>query len=324
MKRFFWILFLSLAITGCAGKASRHGEQIYFVNAATAWTVLPGYLVTNFHMVNKDLASTEPRIISVDAENLKKIEVYICYKGHIQKAKIVAFDQGYDICLLKVQDQTKIPPVLALSQIKEPPHMGQRLHHVGFPSPEVFGFAPKYLEGTVCSVLRSPLGPFSNSQTFMLNRVLKEHDKYQHKNYAASYMLTTIPGVQGSSGGPVFDETGKVVGMMCGGNNGNITSSFPLQVSLVMPISYVQDFCSLSIRAGYISDISLLQFFQIVMDEKRASVPPEESVAMAIALSHGASNKAILEQLSAQLSKAHEPPAVPGSPVAIPAGLEQK
>ena len=318
IKIIFLLIFILIIISGCATK-SNNNEIEPKINFATAWTILPGYLITNFHVV-------QPALKNITDNNITFNNIYISYKGHVQKAKVAAVDIGYDLCLLTVQDKINIPPVLPLASIDEPLHMGQRVYHIGYPSPLDYGFTPKYFDGSISSLLRSKSGPLSNSQSNQMDTLIKiQSSKYQNKEYPLSYLMTNIPIVGGSSGGPLFNEHDKVIGLLAGYSSGNnIKYSTKIHVSYSIPVEYITKFCIFSITKGYINNISIDDFIKLSKNNIKNNVSPEDCVAMVIVLQDNTSKKGIeyINLLHKIFSKSYNPPIEKTLPIRMPIGVK--
>jgi len=203
IKKFFLPLLMTLfLLSGCA-RPPFGGDSTSEVGNGTAWTSQSGYLVTNYHVVNPLMA---------DSDSVKANEIYISYKGHTQKAEVVEFDVFADLCLLKVEDNSKIPP--ALSGASNFARMGQQVHTIGFPLVAAFGLAPKYLDGCVSSLLRYKNGLYTQNFAPGKNTVRLESGFYQNEGWLQGLIMTTIPAIEGCSGAPLLDEEGNVMGVI--------------------------------------------------------------------------------------------------------------
>jgi S1-C subfamily serine protease len=114
------------------------------------------------------------------------IDLTISFDGMKQhSAKVLQSSPGSDLALLKVdfrtQDYLPIAPPRSA-------RLGQKVFTVGYPAIDVLGSAPKYSEGTISA----------------LSGIQGE----------ASLMQVSVPIQPGNSGGPLIDESGRVVGII--------------------------------------------------------------------------------------------------------------
>ena len=107
-----------------------------------------------------------------------KIEA-VSWKGNAARAKIMKVNRYYDLCLLKIS--SKFPEAIIAS---EEPVIGDKIYSSGY-----------------------PLAYYEVKQPLLLDGY------YSGVNHRGT-MLSTIPVAQGSSGGPVFNQKGEIVGIL--------------------------------------------------------------------------------------------------------------
>jgi tripartite-type tricarboxylate transporter receptor subunit TctC len=105
--------------------------------------------------------------------------------GNIYKARLVKSDAKVDLALLKVDDIAFAPVTLGNSlDIRR----GEQVFVLGFPQIQIQGLEPKLTEGSISSLS----GMADNSQEFQISNPIQP----------------------GNSGGPLFLESGKIVGVV--------------------------------------------------------------------------------------------------------------
>ena len=127
-----------------------------------------GTIVTSAHVV-----------AGVDA-----IAVYFA-DGSRHDARILTASSVTDIAVLKVD---AAPPAWLQLAPSSTARLGDRIFTIGFPTPDVLGFSPKYSEGSLASLSGMRDEP--------------------------TYMQMSIPIQPGNSGGPVVDSHGRVIGIV--------------------------------------------------------------------------------------------------------------
>jgi S1-C subfamily serine protease len=103
--------------------------------------------------------------------------------GRELRASVERADRDHDLALLRVQADAL--PYLALGDSDDARH-GTRVFTFGFPAVPLLGREPKFTEGVVSS-LGAPARP---------------------------WLLLSLPVLPGNSGGPVLDESGRVLGVL--------------------------------------------------------------------------------------------------------------
>lgn len=293
MRKFFLPLLMVLfLLSGCASLP--FGDPTYGVGNGTAWTSNSGYLVTNYHVVNPLLAAPEA---------MKANEIYISYKGTTQKAEIVDFDAVADLCLLKVEDNSRIPPALRMAE--KPAKTGQAVHTVGFPAPMQFGTSPKYLGGHISAVLRHELGAASFSMGSGLCKLLQESGIYLNEGWPQSLIMTTAPAIQGVSGAPLLNEDGHVLGIMSGGLSSveaNKAGADILHCSFAIPLQPMYRLEDRTISAHGWKPVP------IPLEESR--IAPEDSVALVLTMTADPPEnmRAEFRKLLDRIAKSYDPP----------------
>lgn len=140
-----------------------------------------GYVVTNYHVVE---GARTIKIVGVNGE---------MYKAY--KAIVVAVDRNNDIALLKISDKNfkgfNSIPYGVKTQLVE---VGESVFLLGYPLTETMGDEIKLTTGVISS--RSGF----------------QGDK--------SIYQTTAPIQPGNSGGPLFDNNGNVIGIVCAKHKG--------------------------------------------------------------------------------------------------------
>lgn len=157
-----------------------------------------GFLLTNHHVVRK------AKQVKVRTE-----------KG-ILVARIVAQDPDNDIALLKI-DGEFTPATFAPDKMAR---LGQTVFTVGFPMPELQGFAPKVTKGVISSLS----GIQDDVRMYQIDAAVQP----------------------GNSGGPLADENGNIVGVVVARLNDAFvaqnTGSLPQNVNYSVKKSYTMAF----------------------------------------------------------------------------------
>ncbi|HLG28632.1 MAG TPA: trypsin-like peptidase domain-containing protein [Candidatus Brocadiales bacterium] len=135
---------------------------------------------TGFAISEKGLIVTAYHVI----KDAKVITVYLS-KDSVVSAKVIHGDPVNDLALLQIENPTPIFLQIApMRSVK----MGDKVFTIGFPMSAVLGREAKYSDG----VVSSPSGPKD----------------------ASSFLQITVPIQPGSSGGPLVNERGEVVGII--------------------------------------------------------------------------------------------------------------
>ena len=101
------------------------------------------------------------------------------WEGYASSGKVVKIDRYNDLCLIKISAKFKSAKIADIS-----PEIGERLYSSGY-----------------------PLAYFEPKQPILLDGYYSGTNKF-------GSMLTTIPVARGSSGGPVFNSDGEIVGII--------------------------------------------------------------------------------------------------------------
>jgi S1-C subfamily serine protease len=136
--------------------------------------------------------------------------------GSEASAKVERIHPEHDLALLRVVATDR--PYLSLTAADTIP-LGRRVFSVGFPAPRVLGSEPKFSEGAIAGRTRGPKG--------------------------ARLLLMSVPTQPGSSGAPLLDESGAVVGVVVGvASHGAFmkwTGQRPQNVNFAIPASSARD-----------------------------------------------------------------------------------
>jgi S1-C subfamily serine protease len=116
-------------------RAGAESTEELFANASlgTAWTIAPGFVVTNNHVI---AGSTAIILISMSGEQLK--------------AWPVIRDELNDLALLEVSDSNKLPAAIPLANSQARP--GSHVFTVGFPRVDILGATPKVSDGVISGI----------------------------------------------------------------------------------------------------------------------------------------------------------------------------
>ncbi len=113
-------------------RAGTKAAEELFADASlgTAWTIAPGFAVTNNHVI---LGSTAIVLINMLGEQLR--------------AWPVIRDELNDIALLEVSDSNKLPAAIPLAN--SPTKIGSPVFTIGFPRVDILGATPKVSDGVI-------------------------------------------------------------------------------------------------------------------------------------------------------------------------------
>jgi S1-C subfamily serine protease len=117
-------------------------------------------------------------------KNAKQIRVMLA-NGSWEEAELSESSPANDVAILKLRVQT--PEFLSLAPPRSA-QVGQRVFTIGFPAVSLLGIEPKFSEGAI-SALSGPGGE-------------------------RTFIQVTVPIQPGSSGGPLVNESGRVLGLM--------------------------------------------------------------------------------------------------------------
>jgi len=168
--------------------------------AGTAFGVTPsGLLITNRHVVRTEAGLPAQRMMGIYANTNKWL-----------RARIVGVSDTEDLALIQVEDAGKYPVVAGISRDGALARVGAPVASIGYP-----GATDTPMEGTGMNITAR-----TTSTRGTVSKRLD--DVLQIDSYAG----------HGSSGSPVFDTAGNVVGVIWGGDkesNGRIVYAVPAQ-----------------------------------------------------------------------------------------------
>jgi S1-C subfamily serine protease len=143
-----------------------------------------GYIITNLHVV----------------EGAKFVEVIQKPEGNKQlndaprySGEIILINEKNDLALIKVTGLPKNISIVPLGYLKDV-NVGEEVHAIGHPQ----GLFWSYTKGVVSQIR---------------NNYKWTSDKSKKGNYQATVIQTQTPISQGNSGGPLFNNAGKLVGV---------------------------------------------------------------------------------------------------------------
>ena len=143
-----------------------------------------GYIITNLHVV----------------EGAKFVEVIQKPEGNKQlndaprySGEVILINEKYDLALIKVTGLPKNISIVPLGYLKDV-NVGEEVHAIGHPQ----GLFWSYTKGVVSQIR---------------NNYKWTSDKSKKGNYQATVIQTQTPISQGNSGGPLFNNAGKLVGV---------------------------------------------------------------------------------------------------------------
>jgi len=163
-------------------------EQVY---VGTAFAVRPdGHLVTSKHVVAGEEGNQRP----------SRIAIKFADSHQVYQARVVAISQEADLAILKVDISGGVPAIRGLNLRADTLRQGDPVAIVGFPlGPDL----PMTAFGAGRTVARTSFSAGSISKNLP--------DALQIDGY----------GAEGSSGSPIFDQSGTVIGVVFGAEEGS-------------------------------------------------------------------------------------------------------
>lgn len=154
-----------------------------------------GYILTNYHVV----------------EGAKQIKIVLSNNTQAN-AKLVNFDQNYDVAIVQITDKIEMPAVVELGESSSL-QVGEEVVAIGNPLGTDF------------------FGSVTNGIVSALNR------KIQGDTNKATYIQTNAAINSGNSGGPLINSRGQVVGI----NTAKIKESGVEGLGFAIPIDAIKD-----------------------------------------------------------------------------------
>ena len=161
-----------------------------------------GYVLTNYHVINNN-------------SNLKIALNYEYslneYEDYIHEVKVIKRDPQRDLALLKI-----INPKTYLNSIKisrKSPRIGSKVHAIGHPDFKVWSYTSGYV-----------------------NQLMEDYEwSYDDTSpRKANVYLTQTPVAEGSSGGPLLNEYGNLVGINTFGDSEYQFQNFAITVDEIL------------------------------------------------------------------------------------------
>jgi S1-C subfamily serine protease len=168
----------------------------------------------------------------------------ICTGGQQATAVIERFDPANDLALLKLSQAT--PAFLEIAADNSV-SIGQKVFTVGFPVPQLLGTEPKYSNGSISSLS----GIYG----------------------VANLLQITVPIQPGNSGGPLLDESGRVVAV--------VTSSAAVQGFLKYTGTLPQNI-NWAVRSEYLRPLLSAVSAQPVQSRSSAIEQAQRSVCLVV------------------------------------------
>ncbi len=134
-----------------------------------------GFIVTNFHVI----------------EGASEIEISLPKSGKqgVFKGKVILTDRQNDLAMVRIDDpQFKATPILPYSISSSTVDVGSDVFALGYPAMSILGDEVKFTDGKISS-------------------------KTGYKGDVTAYQIS-VPVQPGSSGGPLFDYDGRIIGVV--------------------------------------------------------------------------------------------------------------
>ncbi len=210
-------------------------SQVYSQNVKAVVAIAGQSTTTNIYgQVSQTASSGSGFVISADGyvvtnyhviEGSTEVSV-LTYDGEVHAAKIVGYDSTNDLCVLKID--------------------AQELSYVEFGSSEALGVGEQVV------AIGNPLGELTSTLTV---GYVSAKDRVVTTEGKAINMLQTDAAINsGNSGGPLFDMSGKVVGITTAKYSGTSNSGATIEgIGFAIPIDDVADMIRDLQENGYIS-----------------------------------------------------------------------
>ncbi|OPJ61535.1 S1C family serine protease [Clostridium oryzae] len=156
-----------------------------------------GYVLTNYHVVK-------------DAQSVK----VILYTGKEVSAKVVNWDQAYDVAIVKITDNVKMPGVVELGD-SDSLQVGETTVAIGNPLGKEF------------------LGTVTSGIVSAVNRTIDSSNKLK-------YIQTDTAINSGNSGGPLLNSKGQVIGINTAKINNQSSDTTVEGMGFAIPINTVK------------------------------------------------------------------------------------
>ena len=163
----------------------------------TGFAIADGYIVTNYHVTN---GAKTIKIRGVNGDMKES------YRGYL-----VASDRNHDLAIIKIVDKRfdgfdDIPYCLG----KRLPEVGNEIFVLGYPMTETMGKEIKLTDG----IISAASGYKGDQSMYQISAALQP----------------------GSSGGPLFDNDGNVIGIVCAKHSDAENANYAIKVSYLLSL----------------------------------------------------------------------------------------
>ena len=168
---------------------------------------------TGFLFGSKDYIITNYHVVKGTSELKVKF-----LNEQIFDAQVIAKDIQNDVAILKLNKTPSLQSIEMKFGDSSMVRMGDKVFTIGYPSIQILGTKPKYSEGVISAVT----GMQDNPTMFQ----------------------TTVPILPGSSGSPLFNENGEVVGLTTGSLSSiasDLMGSVPHNINYAIKSSFVKN-----------------------------------------------------------------------------------
>lgn len=208
--------------------------------SGTAWMGPRGYLITAAHVV----------------EGAESASLFRDGRA-VGTAEVVASDPVNDVAVLRPKLTIALPGYLPMAVAA--PRLGEHVFTLGYPSPDTMGLTIKLTSGEVSSLAGA--------------------DAVSGRLDDLRLMQVSIPTQPGNSGGPVLDDTGRVVGIIASRLQMISSKEIAQNVSYALKISYARALIdglppfgplprSADDRPGHVIDAAGQAVFLVVVNRK--------------------------------------------------------
>lgn len=173
-------------------------EQVQKVDwTGTGFAIADGYIATNYHVTN-GAKTIKIRGVNGDMEE--------SYRGYL-----VASDRNHDLAIIKIVDKRfdgfdDIPYCLG----KSVPEVGNEIFVLGYPMTETMGKEIKLTDG----IISAASGYKGDQSMYQISAAVQP----------------------GSSGGPLFDNDGNIIGIVCAKHSDAENANYAIKVSFLLSL----------------------------------------------------------------------------------------
>ena len=166
-----------------SGKVTTNSSGLFVGRSSVEDSI--GYVLTAGHSCDTKVFKERFDVAGVESEVLDQNMTAVTYYGKVYPVTVVKIETQYDMCLLQVHGISRHPRSVKLAEAG--PRPGEKVYN-----------------------LAAPLGIFNPKMVITFEGLFAGYNE-------EGYALYSLPTKPGSSGSPVFNSTGEVIGMIFAG-----------------------------------------------------------------------------------------------------------